>query len=44
MTWTNNMKRLLLAGVFFATQLNAMSQTYASKNLSENFTLFKSRT
>jgi len=38
MTWTNNMKRL------FATQLNSMAQTYASKNLSENFTLFKSRT
>jgi polyisoprenoid-binding protein YceI len=33
MTWTNNMKRLLLAGIFFAIQLNAMAQTYTSKNI-----------
>lgn len=33
MTWTSNIKRILLAGIFFATQLNAMAQTYASKNI-----------
>lgn len=33
MTWTNNIKRLLLAGIFFAIQLNAMAQTYTSKNI-----------
>ena len=33
MIWTNNLKRLLLAGIFFAIQLNAVAQTYTSKNI-----------
>ncbi|NQX43040.1 YceI-like domain-containing protein [Pedobacter steynii] len=33
MTWINNIKRLLLSGIFFAIQLNAMAQTYTSKNI-----------
>lgn len=33
MTWTNNLKKLLLGGLFFAIQLNAVAQTYVSKNI-----------
>jgi polyisoprenoid-binding protein YceI len=33
MIWTNNLRRLLLAGIFFAIQLNAVAQTYTSKNI-----------
>lgn len=33
MTWINNIKRLLLAGVFLAIQLNAAAQNYVGKNI-----------